>query len=49
MNRLITSLNEKMDDGYKALKWLKEGWNKIQLELDELRNMQDTCEWKGET
>jgi hypothetical protein len=38
-----------MDEGNKAVKGLKEGWNKMQLELDELKKRQDNWEWKGES
>jgi hypothetical protein len=35
MNTTITVLSEKMDEGNKAVKGLNEGWNRMQLELDE--------------
>jgi hypothetical protein len=37
---VIMVLSEKMDEGNKAVKGLKEGWNKMQLELDELKKRQ---------
>jgi hypothetical protein len=38
-----------MDKSNKSVKGLKEGWNKMQLEPDELKKRQDMCEWRGET
>jgi chromosome segregation ATPase len=49
MNTIITVSSEKMDKCNKAVKELKEGWNKMQLELDELNKGQDMWEWKIET
>jgi hypothetical protein len=49
VNTVITVLSEKMDEGNKAVKGLKEGWNKMQLEMDELKKRQDMWEWKRET
>jgi hypothetical protein len=36
INTVIMVKSEKIDEGNKAVKGLKEGWNKMQLELDEL-------------
>jgi chromosome segregation ATPase len=49
INMVITVLSEKMDESNKAVKGLKEGWNKMQLELDELKKRQDNWEWKRES
>jgi hypothetical protein len=37
LNTVITVLSERMYEGNKTVKGLKEGWNKMQLELDELK------------
>jgi hypothetical protein len=48
INTVITVLSKKMDEGNKAVKGLKEGWNKMQLEPDGLEKSQDMWEWKRE-
>lgn len=35
-----------MDEGKKAVKGLKEGCSKMQLELDELKKKQGKCGWR---
>jgi hypothetical protein len=49
VNTVIRVLSEKMDEGNKAVKGLKEGWNMMQLELDELKKRQDNWEWKRDS
>jgi hypothetical protein len=44
MNTIIAVLSKKTDEGKKAVKGLKEGWNEMQLELDEFKRRQDMCE-----
>jgi hypothetical protein len=49
LNTVIKVLSKKMDEGNEAVKGLKKGWNKVQLELDELKKGQDNWEWKSES
>jgi hypothetical protein len=50
LNTVIMVLSEKTDEGNKAVKGLKESWNKMQLELDELKKGRITnWEWKSES
>jgi hypothetical protein len=49
LNTVIMVLSEKMDEGNKAVKGLKERWNKMLLELDELKKRHNNWEWKSES